>query len=82
MTRAMLVTVLWRMAGSPAAQGNGGFTDLEAGWYRQAAVWGAQNGIVAGTGAGTFSPDTPCHKGSRLPHCWFDSPRCVAFHPG
>ena len=62
MTRAMLVTVLWRMAGSPAAQGNGGFTDLKAGWYRQAAVWGAQNGIVAGTGAGTFSPDTPVTK--------------------
>ena len=34
MTRAMLVTVLWRMAGSPAAQGNGGFTDLRADWYR------------------------------------------------
>lgn len=62
MTRAMLVTVLWRMAGSPAAQGNGGFTDLKAGWYRQAAVWGAQNGIVAETGAGTFSPDTPVTK--------------------
>lgn len=43
MTRAMLVTVLWRMAGSPAAQGNGGFTDLKASWYRQAAVWGARN---------------------------------------
>lgn len=43
MTRAMLVTVLWRMAGSPAAQGNGGFTDLKAGWYQQAAVWGARN---------------------------------------
>ena len=38
MTRAMLVTVLWRMAGSPAAQGTGGFTDLKAGWYRQAAA--------------------------------------------
>ena len=38
MTRAMLVTVLWRMAGSPAAQGTGGFTDLKADWYRQAAV--------------------------------------------
>ena len=62
MTRAMLVTVLWRMAGSPPAQGTGGFTDLKAGWYRQAAVWGAQNGVVAGTGAGTFSPDKPVTK--------------------
>ncbi len=62
MTRAMLVTVLWRMAGSPAAQGTGGFTDLKADWYRQAAVWGAQNGVAAGTGAGTFSPEKPVTK--------------------
>ena len=59
MTRAMLVTVLWRMAGSPAAQGTGGFTDLRADWYRQAAVWGAQNAIVSGTSRETFSPDKP-----------------------
>ena len=62
MTRAMLVTVLWRMAGSPAAQGNGGFTDLRADWYRQAAVWGAQNGIVSGTGRTTFAPDKAVTK--------------------
>ena len=62
MTRAMLVTVLWRMAGSPAAQGNGGFTDLKAGWYRQAAVWGAQNGIVSGTSRTTFAPDKAVTK--------------------
>ena len=62
MTRAMLVTVLWRMAGSPAAQGNGGFTDLRADWYRQAAVWGAQNGIVSGTSRTTFAPDKAVTK--------------------
>ena len=62
MTRAMLVTVLWRMAGSPTAQGNGGFTDLRADWYRQAAVWGAQNGIVSGTSRTTFAPDKAVTK--------------------
>lgn len=62
MTRAMLVTVLWRMAGSPAAQGNGGFTDLRADWYRHAAVWGAQNGIVSGTSRTTFAPDKAVTK--------------------
>lgn len=62
MTRAMLVTALWRMAGSPAAQGNGGFTDLRADWYRQAAVWGAQNGIVSGTSRTTFAPDKAVTK--------------------
>ena len=62
MTRAMLVTALWRMAGSPTAQGNGGFTDLRADWYRQAAVWGAQNGIVSGTSRTTFAPDKAVTK--------------------
>ena len=66
MTRAMLVTVLRRMAGSPAASGNGGFADLRAGWYKQAAVWGAQTGVVTGTGAGTFSPDQPVTKQQAL----------------
>ena len=66
MTRAMLVTVLWRMAGSPAASGNGGFADLRADWYRQAAIWGAQTGVVTGTGAGTFSPDQPVTKQQAL----------------
>ena len=55
MTRAMLVTVLWRMAGNPAAQGNGGFTDLRADWYRQAAVWARRDGIVSGTSRTTFA---------------------------
>lgn len=78
MTRAMLVTVLWRMAGSPAAQGTGGFTDLKADWYRQAAVWGAQNGVVARTGAGMFSPRTGPSRRSRPPRCWSGSPGCRA----
>ena len=62
LTRAMLVTVLWRMAGSPAAAGNGGFTDLRAEWYRAAAVWGRQNGIVTGTSRTTFAPDKAVTK--------------------
>ena len=62
LTRAMLVTVLWRMAGSPAAAGNGGFTDLRAEWYRAAAVWGQQNEIVTGTSRMTFAPDKTVTK--------------------
>ena len=49
MTRAMLVTVLWRSAGSPN-EGTNGFTDVPADqWYTQAVAWAAQNGIVNGT---------------------------------
>lgn len=57
MTRAMLVTVLWRSAGSPN-EGTNGFTDVPAGqWYTQAVAWAAQNGIVNGVGSNKFDPD-------------------------
>jgi uncharacterized repeat protein (TIGR02543 family) len=57
MTRAMLVTVLWRMEGTPAAGGNS-FTDVANGlWYSDAVAWAAANEIVNGVGAGLFAPD-------------------------
>lgn len=57
MTRAMLVTVLWRSAGSPN-EGTNGFTDVPADqWYTQAVAWAAQNGIVNGVGSNKFDPD-------------------------
>ena len=58
MTRAMIVSVLYRIAGSPAPEGNNPFTDLQADqtWYHNAVVWAYENGIVTGTGATTFSP--------------------------
>ncbi len=46
MTRAMLVTVLWRYAGRPEA-GKNPFTDVPAGqWYTEAVTWAAENGVV------------------------------------
>ena len=57
-SRAMLVTVLWRMEGAPASSGNIPFTDLKADWYKEAVRWGYANGIVNGTSATTFSPDS------------------------
>jgi uncharacterized repeat protein (TIGR02543 family) len=64
MTRAMLVTVLHRMAGSPAV-GNPAaeslsmpFTDVKNNtWYSQAIIWAAKNGIVKGIGGNRFAPD-------------------------
>ncbi len=57
MTRAMLVTVLWRYAGSPA-EGDNTFVDVPAGqWYTQAVAWAAENGIVGGVGKGKFDPE-------------------------
>ncbi len=57
MTRAMAITVLYRLSGSPEVTGTSTFTDLEAGrFYEKAAIWGEQNGIVNGTDPGIFNP--------------------------
>lgn len=57
MTRTMLVTVLYRLEGEPAVTGRSGFSDVTIGSYYEAAVtWAADNGIVNGTSAVTFSP--------------------------
>ena len=58
MNRAMLVTVLYRMAGSPAVEGDSPFTDVPAGkWYTDAVLWASRNGIVQGQTASTFDPN-------------------------
>lgn len=55
MTRAMLATVLHRLAGSPAVFGSGSFTDTDAGaWYANAVLWASQQGVVSGYGNGLF----------------------------
>ena len=57
MTRAMLVTVLWRYAGEPA-EGENIFSDVEdSEWYAKAVAWAAENGIVGGVGNGRFEPE-------------------------
>ncbi len=49
MTRAMLVTVLYRMEGEPAVTSKAPFTDVEAGqWYSGAIYWAYANGVVNG----------------------------------
>ncbi len=59
MTRAMFVTVLYRIEGKPAVDGAGAFTDVAAGiWYTDAVNWAAKAGIVAGVTATTFAPDS------------------------
>lgn len=56
-TRAQLVTLLWRLDGSPEVSDNGKFTDLTADWYASAVNWASSNGIVMGTSETTFTPD-------------------------
>ena len=56
-TRGMVVTMLWRMAGEPY-EAAAGFTDVAAGrYYTTAVAWAAKNGIVEGMTSTTFAPD-------------------------
>jgi len=57
MSRAMLVTVLWRLEGSPTPAGRNPFTDLKQDWYKDAVNWAYQNSIVNGTDPDKFSPN-------------------------
>lgn len=58
MTRAMLVTVLYRLEGEPAVSGRSGFSDVTFNsYYEDAVTWAADNGIVNGTSTTTFSPN-------------------------
>lgn len=57
MTRGMLVTVLYRMNGSPSVSGKTPFTDVRTDeWYSAAVLWAYQNGIVTGMSDTTFAP--------------------------
>ena len=60
MSRAMLATVLYRMAGSPAVSGRDNFTDTENDtWYSDAVLWAQQNGYVTGYSSQTFGTNDP-----------------------
>ena len=58
LTRAMLVTILYRMAGEPEVTIDNPFADVPAGqWYTKAVLWGYENNIVKGLKADKFGPD-------------------------
>jgi len=58
MNRAMLMSVLHRLAGSPDTVTQLAFNDVPGNsWYAKAVLWGASQGITSGTGNGNFSPD-------------------------
>lgn len=59
-SRAMVVTVLYRMAGEPEVSGSSGLSDVSQDrYYTEAVTWAVQNGVVTGYTDGTFRPDTP-----------------------
>lgn len=62
-TRAQMVTMLWRTAGSAAAESKTGFTDVSVdSYYAQAVAWAVENGITTGVGGGRFDPNATCTR--------------------
>ncbi|MBR5533976.1 MAG: S-layer homology domain-containing protein, partial [Ruminiclostridium sp.] len=58
LSRAMLVTILYRMEGEPAVTGSNTFSDVKGDtWYTDAVIWASQNGIVNGVGKDRFAPN-------------------------
>ena len=58
LTRAMMVTTLYRLAGAPEVETTSSFTDVaEDQWYADAVAWAAENGIVLGISETVFAPN-------------------------
>ena len=60
-SRAMLVTILWRIEGSPL-YGESEFTDLTDDWYRDAVNWAYAKGIIKGISSTEFCPNEPLSR--------------------
>lgn len=59
-SRAMIATILWRLAGSPEPKAELTYPDCAAdSWYAQAVAWASEQGVVKGYGDGSFGPDDP-----------------------
>lgn len=59
-SRGMIVTILYRLAGSPAVSGSAAFSDVSQGdWYAAGVAWASANGVVSGYPDGTFCPNAP-----------------------
>lgn len=60
MTRAMVVQVLYNLAGKPAVAESAAFADVaEDAWYRDAVLWAAEEQLITGVSAGEFAPSLP-----------------------
>ena len=70
-TRAQMVTFLWRAYGSPKATGTNPFTDVsESDYYYDAVLWAVANGVTNGTSGTTFSPDMDVTRAQAVTFQW------------
>lgn len=70
-SRAQMVTFLWRAHGSPKATGTNPFTDVSTSdYYYDAVLWAVANGVTNGTSDTTFSPDTAVTRSQAVTFQW------------
>src|SRR5690606_39157782 len=76
LTRAEMITFLWRTAGEPAARGNGGFADVPGRSYNAEAVaWARRHGITTGVGGtNRFEPNRPVTRAEVATLLWRAEP--------
>ena len=66
-TRAQVVTMLYRLAGEPAVNSSAAFTDVAANaYYANAVAWAVANGITNGMTTTTFAPNAQCTRGQLI----------------
>ena len=72
LTRAMLVTILYRLAGEPALTAKDTtFTDVpEDEWYANAVAWAVATGLTSGVSATEFAPDEPVSREQLVTFLW------------
>ena len=70
LTRAQLVTILWRVAGEPAADEAAPYSDVRSGdWYAKAAYWAAEAGLTDRE-SGSFGPDDALRRDEAVYLLW------------
>ena len=75
-TRAQLVTLLWRRAGSPGGNPAPGFSDVPTGrYFTEAVAWARAEGVTTGTSATMFSPEIPLTRAQAAALVWREAGR-------
>ena len=70
-SRAMIATILWRMAGSPVVNYAMNYTDVAQGqWYSEAVRWATSEGVVTGYGNGLFGTNDPITREQLATMLW------------
>ena len=70
-SRAMIVTILWRLAGSPQVDYLMDYSDVSLdSYYAEAIRWATSEGIVGGYGGGVFGPDDPITREQLAAMLW------------